>query len=440
MDEAAAAQVLSALAAAAPDAVLLWRGEGLGGSDVDVVVLAEGGAQVARVLRECGLAPAPQGPGRFLWRRLPGKDVVVDVLLEHAWPAMYPSLPGVLARAERGPLGLLVAAPGDRLRVHAAEAVAGWPWPRGTARIRALVEDTSGEALARVDEQDRALARLARRAVSGDISHPDRERLPLRDAARAATGSPYARQALRWRLWGEPVSRPPGTAPTGGALLVALSGMDGAGKSTAALALLERSEARGEPALVHWTRLARDLGVLVHVGRLARRLTGRSRPVSQPYRPEDAHDTTRTATAPTSSGGRRLVEGAWVVAVALSGVRNARRARGLQRSGVHVVCDRWLLDALVDLRIRYGHHPAAEWMLRRGFPRADVAVLLRVDPATAAARKPGDQRDDVLLTMGEHYDRLVTDLDVRVLDAGRASEQVVADLVRLVAEQSATRR
>ncbi len=328
--------------------------------------------------------------------------------------------------------------------MHAAEAVAGWPWPRGAARITALVEDTAGEVLARVDEHDPALARLARRAASSGSPHPEQERLPLRDAARAATGSPYARRALRWRLHGEPVSRPPGAAPTGGARLVALSGMDGAGKSTAALALLDRAEARGEPAVVHWTRLARDLGVLAPLGRLARRLTGRSRPVSQPYRPEDAddaadagpeHGPAHTGAAPTASGGRRLVEGAWVVAVALSGVRNARRARGLQRSGVHVVCDRWLLDALVDLRIRYGHHPAAEWVLRRGFPRADLAVLLRVDPATAAARKPGDQRDDVLLTMGEHYDGLVADLDVRVLDAGRAGDQVVADLLRLVEER-----
>ena len=37
MDEARAREVLDALGRLAPGAVMLWRGTGLGGSDVDIV-------------------------------------------------------------------------------------------------------------------------------------------------------------------------------------------------------------------------------------------------------------------------------------------------------------------------------------------------------------------------------------------------------------------
>lgn len=451
MDEARTAAVLRALAEALPDDVLLWRGEGLDGGDIDVVVLTSGTARVSRVLRECGLAPAPQDPGRVLWRALPAKDVVIDVLTGHAWPRMYPPLSDVAARSERGTRGLPVASPGDRMLIHAAEALAGWSRPKTAAKLEACSrEPDAARSLERATRDDPGLAALV--PVVSEIGQPPeerhRDRLPLRTVARTAQRSRYARHALRSRLVGEPTARPAATTRPERPLLIALSGMDGAGKSSACLALLDRFDEREEAASVHWTRLARDLGLLHHVARGARRLMRRTGSVSNPYRPEDQPDDTSTTngaressaeqSSSTQSGaGSRpgVVDAVWVAGVALSSVRNGRRAARLRRTGTHVICDRWVLDALVDLRIRYGRHRLAEWVLRRGYPRPDVAVLLRVGAEAAAARKPGDQRPDVLRAMSEHYALLGPDTGVTVLDAGRPSGEVLDDLHRLVADR-----
>ena len=162
MDPAAVEQVLLAVARDAGQHVLLWRGEDLSGNDVDVVVTPDGGAPVARALREAGLVPAPQEPGRVLWRRFPDLDVVVDVLAAHAWPSQYPPLGDVRRRASRGRSGLLVAAPVDRVLVHAAEAVAGRAWPRTAARVVAALADAgpgAREVLAQAERLDPALVR-----------------------------------------------------------------------------------------------------------------------------------------------------------------------------------------------------------------------------------------------------------------------------------------
>lgn len=426
MDPAAVELVLEGISRDVGTHLLLWRGEDLTGNDLDVVVLPGGGAPVARALRAAGLVPAPQDPGRVLWRRLPDLDVVVDVLADHAWPAMYPPLPDVRRRAAPGTLGLLVAAPVDRVLVHAAEAVAGRPWSRCATRVRSVLE-ASGEAaevLAAARAVDPALGRIAGLAWSGEPATA--EHLGAGEVARALAGSPRARRAARTRLVGEPVTRP-ATPPVARPRMIALSGMDGAGKSTASLALLDHFERLDEAALVHWTRVGADLGVLVHVGRIARRLLRRDRSVSVVV--EDASDAAASRSAVPERGGG-LLDGVWVLAVALSSVRAARHAGRLRRSGVHVVCDRWLLDALVDLRLRYGRHRVAEWLLRRGFPRPDVAVLLRVEARAAAVRKPGDQPLVVLEAMARLYDELTPRAGVVVVDAARADTDVLAEVLR----------
>jgi hypothetical protein len=91
-----------------------------------------------------------------------------------------------------------------------------------------------------------------------------------------------------------------------------------------------------------------------------------------------------------------------------------------------VVCDRWAADALVDLRLRYGPHLLAEWLLKRGIPTADLALYLDVDAATAAARKPGDQPVAVLEAMACLYGLHVPGHNVIRIDA-RAERSVVVE-------------
>ena len=436
MDERLAAEALDAVARAVPEGVVLWRGEGLDGSDVDVVAMPGRGHAVACALGDYGLTPAPQDPGRVLWRRLPGETVVVDVLAPHAWPARYPALDGVLGRARSGTLRLPVASAGDRLLIHAVEAVAGWPLAKTARRLRAAwAEPGAGESLAaaaRAEPGLDGLAGLAEALATGAEAADGRPGvLPLPVALRAAARSAQGRAALGERLAtaaGLTVRPPlprvaarPGHA-AGRPRLIALSGMDGAGKSTVGLDLLEALEAAGQPAVVHWTRLAGELGVLDRTARLVRRVLGRETSLADPEAPAPV--------APATGGGGRdgVIDTVWVLAVAGAAVRGARRTGRIRRRGLTVVCDRWLADALVDLRVRYGRRPAAEWLLRRGFPRADVAVLLEVDGATAARRKPGDQSEAVLHAMAERYAEVGDRLALPRVDASAAPGEVAASL------------
>jgi len=94
-----------------------------------------------------------------------------------------------------------------------------------------------------------------------------------------------------------------------------------------------------------------------------------------------------------------------------------------------VVCDRWLLDSLVDLEVRYGRHRVAELALRGRLPRPDLEIFLDVDAAIAAARKPGDQDESVLARKGEIYARRSRELGLAQVDA-RGSRQAVDGALR----------
>lgn len=429
MDEQRARAILDALGHAVPEGVLLWRGEGLDGSDVDVVVLEGNDAAVARALRDAGLTAAPQDPGHVLWRLLPGETVVFDVLAAHAWPRMYPPLDGVVSRSGLRPGGLRVASVEDRLLIHAAEAVAGWPIEKVLRKVRsALAQQPPPDGLvmgarpAELAALVRDPDRLASRAPQG--------RLGFVAAVRAGARSPTGRAALRVRAAdrvGIPV-RPPLPSPSAGGsgrpgLVVALSGMDGAGKSTAALEIAAALEEAGRPVVVFWTRLAGDPYLLEIIGRPVKRLLRRSPAV--PGAPDSAPSGPAPALERQRSG---LVNSVWVAFVAAESVRTARRAYRLRRRGLTVVCDRWAADALVDLHVRYGDHAVAGWVLRRGFPRPDLSLFLEIDPATAAARKPGDQPVAVLEAMAGLYDRYTQGADVVRIDASRARGAVAAEV------------
>lgn len=426
MDERAVAAVLAAL----PPDVLLWRGEDLGGGDVDLVVPAGAGPAVREVLAAHGLVPAPQEPGRVLWRRLPDHDVVLDVTDAHAWPSLYPPLEQVGRRAAPSQWGPAVASGHDRMLVHAAEAVAGRPLAQVQHRLRSVAaEPGAARSLLQAAASGRGLVPLARLAceLAARDARPAGEVLPLRRAVLLAARSPQARAALRRRLVGDPVRLPPGGA--GRPLLVALSGMDGAGKSSTALRVVEHLEARGEPVAVCWSRLGRDLGVLHHVGRVARSVLGRREALSREQRP--AGPAPAPAPEPTSAPAPSRLAGAWSLALALANVRTVRRAARWRKAGCHVVCDRWWLDAHVDLQVRYGAHPVARHLLARGYPAADLWVLLRVDAGTAATRKPGDRHPEVLARMQDLYRPTGRPRLVEV-DASRPVDEVAAEVVALV--------
>ncbi|MDP9386163.1 MAG: hypothetical protein M3P50_13245, partial [Actinomycetota bacterium] len=130
-------ELLAALAAAAGDNVLLWRGDDPTGRDLDLLVLPERSEAVAAVLAGAGLRPEAAGHGRTVWTDPEGGLTPVDVLDASAWAPYHPTLDSVRSRAVAGRGGLRVAAVEDRLLVLAAEAVAGRPVGKIARKARA---------------------------------------------------------------------------------------------------------------------------------------------------------------------------------------------------------------------------------------------------------------------------------------------------------------
>jgi thymidylate kinase len=207
---------------------------------------------------------------------------------------------------------------------------------------------------------------------------------PLRAAAEIESGL-GGRLLAPWAS-GRSVAAP---APLAGRrrLVLALSGVDGSGKSTLRAALAEGLGRAGVPVSTVWVRPGMGMGRLTALAAWGKRLLR-----------QDAAPGVRAMAdpaAPRPASRRGAVGYAWSLIVSCSflvGVwRQHRSARGV------VLYDRHLVDALatldfaydgVDLRLQHR-------LVRALLPRADVRLYLDVPADVSVARKP----DDVL---GEH--------------------------------------
>jgi thymidylate kinase len=424
MDEVRAGELLASLANAVPGGFVLWRGADLGGSDVDVVCVPGRETALADALTAQGLRRLPRAGGRAVWTE--GDAARIDVLDAGGWPAWYPPLEDVIARANPGPGGALVAAPADQLLVFGADAVAGRPLARLADRCEAALAElavvSTPGALGST-----ALAKLARDPARMR-ARARRGRLPWRDAATLALRDPAARRAFAARRSAAVGARAPGRRR---GLLIAFSGMDGSGKSTAARVARDRIEAAGFPAVVEWTRLGQEAAVQDRIARPVKRFLGSRGTVADPV--------AATIGADREAMERRQVERrtgpvawAWTLVVALVGARAHRRAVRRRRDGTAVVCDRWLADSLVDLEVRYGRHAAAARLLRLLVPAPDLGVLLAIDAATSLERKPGDQAASVVQRMEGLYAQAAGRGDLVVVDARRPLHEVMDEVTGLV--------
>lgn len=216
--------------------------------------------------------------------------------------------------------------------------------------------------------------------------------------------------------------------------LIALSGVDCAGKTTQREALRRALTAWGSPPLVLWTRAGYTPG-LEALKRLARRLvlcrprrarTGVSRePARYPRRAADLRHPLKRRLWLTAA----LLDLLWIYGVRL------RVARWLGRT---VVCDRYLLDCLVDLRVNFPddgvERRALTRLLRRLSVRPDAAFCLWLPPEVSLERARTKQRfhwetPEVLGERARAYRALAPELAVQVLDARQAPEALTRALL-----------
>jgi thymidylate kinase len=223
--------------------------------------------------------------------------------------------------------------------------------------------------------------------------------------------------------------------------VIAISGLDGSGKSTQVEALVDTLTKLGYPTVTVWTSLVAHPSL----GRVAaplRALFGHRRHPEgvEELWPPAGEDEDRLTQIRES---RPLLQLAWVTFVATTNAWwQTRAVRPHLLRGRIVICDRYTLDSIVHLRYRYGEqrrYRVQRAIIRMLSPRPLRAYLLDVPPDTARAR-----RREYTLAQNELRARLYREeyvgLDVKRLDGERAKDDLAREIALEVwSELCATR-
>lgn len=216
--------------------------------------------------------------------------------------------------------------------------------------------------------------------------------------------------------------------------VIALSGLDGAGKSTQAEALRAGLATLGYDAVTVWTPIGSNaqLRRLASAGKrmLARLPVG---PYSGAGRdPDELLLSVNGIDRSPPSIRRRAVVAAWSTVGALVNAVSLRRsAQGARSRGRVVIYDRYVLDTIVDLRFSYaprGSLPLQEKLVRMIAPVPRCAFLLDLPPEAAHARKPDWSLAQTRLR-AQLYGADHSDLGLQRLDAQLPRERVSAELM-----------
>jgi len=220
-------------------------------------------------------------------------------------------------------------------------------------------------------------------------------------------------------------------------LVVAVSGVDGSGKSTLSRLVAQNLKQAGIPVSRIWARPGgkknRLLDGLAHAGK---RLLGQ----------DPSWGAARVARGgPTGdlASRRGLLGWTWAMLVTLSFLLDVRQQH-LRSRGV-ILYDRHLLDALVQLDFVYGGvdlrlHQA---VVRRGLPKPRLSLYLDVPEEVALARlarKPQEPDDIytgqyVVRRQLERYEARRPEVGhLRRLDGGRPAEELAVTVTRWLAE------
>ncbi len=216
--------------------------------------------------------------------------------------------------------------------------------------------------------------------------------------------------------------------------VIALSGVDGSGKSTQAERLCQALNTAGIDTVIEWNRISHDRW-LDTIATPIKRLLRAGSPTAAPSPDSEP------ATEPESVGGSASsvpsgARGLWVIVVALANaLAHVRAVRRHTLAGRVVICDRYVLDSVVQLTSDYpaglGRRLGVR-LVRLVSPRPIVAFHLALPAEVAAARKPWPGPPEQLARHAAGYAEHAERLGVRQLDATRPTEALAAEIARTV--------
>jgi thymidylate kinase len=451
MNDSAQAAALAALPApqlldgALSGRVLVYGSLPPEGRDLDLLVRAGERPIVERCLRDAGFAQRQSEWARFAactaelveladpesWD-LPPEELhslfeqgrELDGLRNVVRPAPHHSLL-ILARRLAAGDGTLDEKRHARLRAACAEDPDAWRL--AGERAAAWGAEAALEALEQASHAGAASPQLFAR-VQRERRSRRRRGSPPRAAAAALRG--VLRKAAR---------------PRRGAI-VALSGLDGAGKSSQAAALCQTLELLGFDAIVVRTRISWE----DWLWRLVPPLKGVLRPLAHSVAsirsiarsPGSGKDSANLAPDDERPDPVRAVREAspaltdmWTLVITLANAWSQWRLmhRQLLRGGI-VVCDRYTLDSIVELRYSYGEErpfKPQRSALAKLYPTPVRSYFLDVSPATSLRRK-GEWGEQWLAEHRRLYLQECPRLGVTVIDGEQPQERICAQIAREV--------
>ncbi len=298
-------------------------------------------------------------------------------------------------------------------------------WRRGEVRVREMLE---ARALLRAGHTLPAEEPAIRIAARVEAGLGGQALTRFRDGPALGAPSPLPGRWIR-RRWANlklrSMLRP--------RLVVAVSGVDGSGKSTLSCLVARNLDRAGVPVSYIWARPGRTLRFLEILARASKRLLGQD---SAP----GIHQVAAGMPTDSLASRRGVVGWTWAMLVTLSYLVDVSW-QYLRTHGV-LLCDRHLLDALVQLDFAYGGvnlrlHRA---VVRRVLPKPLLSVYLDVPAEVAVARKPREPWD---VFVGEYPIRRQLEIyeahfgevrNLRRLDGERPADELAAVVTRWLAE------
>ncbi len=385
------------------------------GRDLDIVACTSARASIEHLLHERGFHRRAN-----VWVRFADcSAAAVDIAPAEAWKLPPDELAALYADAVplEGRTRLARPAPHHQLLILARRSAPAGGRLDAKRRQRleqALAEDADAWAKAAAHASawsaEDSLRRL--REVSEGRRAPDSRSYTVRGAARRARRVAH------------------------GGLVVTLSGLDGAGKSSQAEALRDALETAGIDAVVEWLPLGQNPSVerasdlVRRLLRLVRR-AGHATTAEQRVAAGESLLATPGAARARSTRELALLHG-WATVVAIA---NALHQRSIvtrhAAEGRVVIFDRYTLDSIVRLRYLYGDRERfafQSFLIRAVSPRPLRSFLLEVAPETALGRKEDRWSLDDLRRQSELYREEADRLGVPRLDGERPREALCAEI------------
>jgi thymidylate kinase len=211
-------------------------------------------------------------------------------------------------------------------------------------------------------------------------------------------------------------------------IVIAVSGVDGAGKSTLAEAIATNLRRAGLDVTRVWARPGMEMKTVKALARGLKKLRGK-----------ESVSAVRSV-ARGETGGRvprsrkGLVGWVWALLVTLSYVTKVRGEH--RRGGRVVVYDRHLLDALVTLDFVYGsvNLSLQRAIVRTFVPKAAITLYLEIPAETAIARKESVVfGEHAVRQQLEHYQKRTGEVvNLVKLDATLPADELIDDALHLV--------